>query len=167
MFLELKTNPKHIVIQRRTTNGKWENLASISTPSKMNYQDVKSLLDNYFYSEENKHDGEVRAVIIGKKSGRVIPFLSTKSYPFYDSVLGHPQSFFVFVNKKTKENIVFSNISFAPFKEIKDMKNFILENGGIADASMRKMCEEDGYLKVWDITLHSGEIYSVSILEGA
>ena len=46
MFLELKTNPKHIVIQRRTTNGKWENLASISTPSKMNYQNVKSLLDN-------------------------------------------------------------------------------------------------------------------------
>ena len=47
------------------------------------------------------------------------------------------------------------------------MKNFILENGGIVDASMRKICEEDGYLKVWDITLRSGETYSVSILEGA
>ena len=167
MFLELKTNPKHIVIQRRTTNGKWENLASISTPVKMTYLKVKSLLDNYFYSFDNHHDGEVRAVIIGKKSGRVIPFLSTKSYPFYDSIMSHPQSFFAFVNKKTKENIMFTNISFAPFKQVEDMKKFILEKGGIIDSSMRNICEEDGYLKVWDIKLRNGEEYSVSILEGA
>ena len=167
MFLELKTNPKHIVIQRRTINGRWENLASISTPSKMNFQDVKSLLDNYFYSSSNTHDGEVRAVIIGKKSGRVIPFLSTKSYLFYESVIGHTQSFFVFVNKKTKENFVYSNISFTPFPQMEDMKKFILDKGGIVDASMRNVCEEDGYLKIWDIKLRNGEEFSVSILEGA
>ena len=33
-------------------------------------------------------------------------------------------------------------------------------------SSLIDSCEEDGYLKVWDITLRSGEIYSVSILEG-
>lgn len=167
MFLELKTNPKHIVIQRRTINGRWENLASISTPSKMNFQDVKSLLDNYFYTSSNKHDGEVRAVIIGKKSGRVIPFLSTKSYLFYESVISHTKSFFIFLNKKTKEKYIFTDISFAPFLSLKDMKKFILFEGGIADASMREVCEEDGYLKIWDIKLRNGEEFSVSILEGA
>lgn len=163
-MLELKTNPKHIVIQKRTKSGKWKSIVAINSPIKMTFEDVSGLLNHH--KNQNFCDF-YRAVIIGKKTGRVIPFLNNESVDFYKSVLEHKQSFFVVRDKTTKNDVIFSNIPCSKTFSLEDMKIAFIERGGIKRASMRANTEDDGYLKVWDLKFRDKSECSVAFLEAS
>lgn len=171
MFLELDKEPKRIVIQYKNRAGKWYNYAVIQHSKAVDYFAIESILTAYAEQRsEYEEERDVRAVVIGKKSGNIRQVMSYKNLPFYNWLLHNlmplPNGTFIsFVNKKTKCCSLYS--SYNNLTSSSSTEHFMFDiqmAGGIKKAKARKETIHDGYLKVWDIELNNGIEYSVAAL---
>lgn len=171
MFLEVKTNPYFIVIQRKTKRGLWENISNISTATPMSYNLISNFIYNFWnttpISEKNqsRFDEHVRAVIIGEKSGRVIQVLSSDGLDFYDSLQSHKNCYLSVYMKNSNEKILYTDIEDTIFNNFEDFHQLIISHHGIKKARMRPPVEADNWLITWDITFNDNIEISLSFLE--
>ena len=164
MFLEVRTNPHTIIIQRKTKRGLWENLAEVKMPKRMDYYTIGRLINVYW---EGLYEDHIRAVIIGQKSKNVIQVLSTDGLNFYNSLNGHRDCYLSVYVKDTKEKIMYTDIKDSIFNTMDDFHEFIISHHGIKKARMRPEDQADAYLKTWDVTFIDGTEISASFLEAA
>ena len=172
MFLEVKTEPNEIVIQRKTKRGQWKNVATIINEKRMSYYMIKSFINAYLESLDlarcnSKYDEHIRAVIIGRKSGRTIQVLSSDGLDFYDSLSGHCRTYWSVYNKLTGDKLIYTGIDGSIFNTFKDFHEFIIKHNGIKKARMRQSDKSDDWLKTWDVTFNDNTKISLSFLEAA
>jgi hypothetical protein len=175
MFLEIKTEPEDIVIQRKTKRGLWENIAQITMGQRMDYHLVKNIIQVYWDRELDfkdcstlsEYDVHVRAVIIGRKSGKIIQVMSSDGLDFYDSLEGHQRSYWSLHDKKDGHKWIFTNFEPTIFYTFEDFHQMIIRSGGIKKARMRASDPADDYLKTWDITFNDNSEFSLSFLEAS
>lgn len=178
MFLEVKTEPSDIVIQRKTKRGLWENIASIVTSHHMTFDEVKELIHVYWISDApvnaltfkkpSPYDDHVRAVIIGRKSGRIVQVLSSDGLNFYESLRGHSRnSYWSVYDKKSGDKKIYTGIDGSIFNTFEDFHQFIIKHQGVKKARMRVSDESDDWLKTWDVVFNDGAEISLSFLEAA
>ena len=168
MFLEVKINPKKVVIQKKNRAGKWFNLATIQEARQMDYKHISSLLSAYH--KESGWESEYRAVIIAKKTGRIIQVLSTSGVEFYNALKDHKNCYFSVIFKDISNNYplfeLYSNVKSSPFASMDKFQNLIEQSGGIKNAKYRKDdINSDEYIKVWDLTFNNNTHISVGFLE--
>ena len=172
MFLEVKTEPNEIVIQRKTKRGQWKNVATIINEKRMSYYMIESFINAYWESADlarcnSKYNEHIRAVIIGRKSGRIIQVLSSDGLDFYDSLNGHCQAYWSVYNKSTGDKLIYTGIVGSIFNTHEDFHEFIIKHDGIKKARMRQSDESDDWLKTWDVTFNDNTEISLSFLEAA
>ena len=164
MFLEVKTDPYTIIIQRKTRRGQWENLAEVKAPKRMDYFTVDRLINVYW---DGMYEDHIRAVIIGQKSKRVIQVLSSDGADFYRSIAGYQDAYFSVYVKGTGAKMMFTNIENSIFGTMEAFHKFFIDHQGIKKARMRPEDPADAFLKTWDIIFNDGVEISVSFLEAA
>lgn len=172
MFLEVKTEPDEIVIQRKTKRGQWKNVANIVNEKRMSYYMIKRFIELYWESADlakcnSDYDEHIRAVIIGRKSGRIIQVLSSDGLDFYDSLDGHCRAYWSVYNKSTGDKLIYTGINGSIFNTFEDFHEFIIKHDGIKKARMRRSDESDDWLKTWDLTFNDNTEISLSFLEAA
>ena len=176
MFLEVRTEPTEIFIQRKTKRGLWENIANITMNSSMNFELVSNFIYNFWNNDtatsvasdkKSPYDEHVRAVIIGRKSGNVIQVLSSDGLDFYQSLSGYSRCYWSVYNKTDGTKCIYTPFKDSIFYSTDDFHKFIIEHRGIKRARMRNCDESDDYLKTWDITFNDNTEISLSYLEAA
>ena len=178
MFLEVRTEPTEITIQRKTKRGLWENIANIVTSHHMAFDEIKELIYVYWindapvdaltFKKPSPYDDHVRAVIIGRKSGRIIQVLSSDGLNFYESLKGHSRSSYWSVyDKKSGDKKIYTNIDGSIFNTFEDFHQFVIEHQGVKKARMRNCDEVDDWLKTWDVIFNDNTEISLSFLEAS
>lgn len=178
MFLEIRTEPTEITIQRKTKRGLWENIANIVTAHHMSFDEIKDLIYVYWrndapvnaltFKKPSPYDDHVRAVIIGRQSGRIIQVLSSDGLYFYESLKGHSRnSYWSVYDKKSSDKKIYTGIVGSIFNTFEDFHQFIIKHQGIKKARMRVSDESDDWLKTWDVTFNDNTEISLSFLEAS
>lgn len=178
MFLEVRTEPIEITIQRKTKRGLWENIANIVTAHRMAFDEIKELIYVYWINnasadaltlkKSSPYDDHIRAVIIGRKSGRIIQVLSSDGLNFYESLGAHfKNSYWSVYNKKSGDKKIYTNIDGSIFNTFEDFHQFIIEHQGVKKARMRNSDEADDWLKTWDVIFNDDTEISLSFLEAS
>ena len=164
MFLEVKTDPYSIIIQRKTRRGQWENLAEVKASKRMDFCTIERLINVYW---DGMYEDHIRAVIIGQKSKRVIQVLSSDGADFYRSIGGYRDTYFSVYVKGTSEKMMFTDIENSIFGTMDEFHQLFIKHQGIKKARLRPEDPADAFLKTWDVIFNDGVEISVSFLEAA
>lgn len=157
MFIEVKGKPKTVIIQKRTKANKWIDIGTVTLIDGIDYNAARNILCSC--SDTLKID--YRLILRGKKSGREYQVLSSRSEDFYD-VLEQME------NDKTIHLMIdgmkmVANNANPHCMHLDMFIKLVRTYGGIAKATLRTPCSDDGYLNTYDVKYVNGESHTISV----
>lgn len=170
MFLEVKGRPKVLTVQKLTKANKWKDIAVINILAGVDFDTACNILESCPERWKNSY----RLIIRSEKSGKELQVLSDLALNFYHrlkKVENNPGRYLM-VRGLDSYFIGASNLMLVANNGNPHCLGwndyfvmFIRKNGGIAKATLRKQCKEDGFLNTWDIRFVNGNKITVSELK--
>lgn len=165
MFIEIKNNPKHVIIQKLSKASKWVDVAEVHDRNGMDHDYLADLL--YTFNRIHGYP-DVRAIVRSQKNPEKFrQVLSITGLTFYNYIRGaHEDSYpYIISVCDDEKNLKLYSLDENPhFLGRKDFTNLLIDNKGIDKVHMRDVVKEDGYLNTFDIIFNNGKKVSMSIL---
>lgn len=157
MFIEVKGKPKTVIIQKLTKANKWVDIGTLTLLDGIDYSQARNILSLYPDTSATHH----RLILRGKKSQRECQVLSSRAFDFYDNIesMAHDKTLHFMLNGT---RMVANNENPYTIK-MGDFIQMIQESGGIAKATQRTTCPNDGGLLTIDIKCVDGKSHTISL----
>lgn len=165
MFIEIKNNPKHVIIQKFSKASKWVDVAEVHDRNGMDHYYLADLL--YTFNRLHGYP-DVRAIVRSQKNPEKFrQVLSITGLTFYNYIKSSEKyycPYIVSVCGDDKTPKLYSLVENPHFLGKEDFANLLIDNKGINKANMRDIVKEDGCLNTYDITFNNGVKVTMSIL---